>query len=93
MKIDQNKGSEQILALLEGVEGDLGDDIDELMNDSDTEFVFEKEDSEEDAFLITNVKIFSSVKQAFTLLTLFRMEGQKGLSYQFFLCNFWKRKN
>ena len=48
MKIDQNKGSEQILALLEGVEGDLGDDIDELMNDSDTEFVFEKEDSEED---------------------------------------------
>ena len=31
------------------MESDLEDDIDEFMNDSDTEFVFEGEDSENDA--------------------------------------------
>ena len=48
MKIDQNNGNEKIFPLLDEVESDLGDDIDELRNDSDTEFVFEKEDSEKD---------------------------------------------
>ena len=43
MKIDQNTGSEKIFALLNAVEKDLEDDIDELMNNWDTEFVFEKE--------------------------------------------------
>ena len=36
----------KFFALLDGVKSDLEDDIDKLMNDSDTEFVFEKEDSE-----------------------------------------------
>ena len=48
MTIDQNTGNEEIFALLDGVESDLEDDIDELMNDSDTEFVIEKEDFEKD---------------------------------------------
>ena len=45
MKIDQNIRRDKIFALLDEVESELEDDIDELMNDSDTEFVFEKEDS------------------------------------------------
>ena len=52
-KVDQNRSkliktndSENFFPLLDGVESDLEDDIDELMNDSETEFVFEKEDSE-----------------------------------------------
>ena len=36
-------------ALLDGVEDVLEDDIDELMNDSDTELVFEKKDCEEES--------------------------------------------
>ena len=55
VKIDQNTDRES----------DLEDGIDKLMNDSDTEFVFEKSDSEKDDFsndqlkniLITEVKI------------------------------------
>ena len=34
----------KFFALLDGVESDLDDDTDELMNNSDTEFVFEKGD-------------------------------------------------
>ena len=48
LKIDQNTGSENSFALLDGVESDLEDDIDELMNNSVAEFVFQKEDSEKD---------------------------------------------
>ena len=48
MKIDQNTGSEKIFALLDRVESNLVNEIDELMNDSDTEFIFEKEDFEKD---------------------------------------------
>ena len=48
VKINLNVGREKFFALLDGVESDLEDDIDELMNTSDTEFVFEKEDSEKD---------------------------------------------
>ena len=48
MKIDQNTENEKIFALLDEVESDLEDDLDELMNDSDTEFVFEQEDPEKD---------------------------------------------
>ena len=48
MKIDQNTGSEKIFALLDRVESNLVNEIDELMNDSDTEFVFEKENFEKD---------------------------------------------
>ena len=36
------------IILLDGVENGLEDKIDELMNDSDIEFVFEKEDSEKE---------------------------------------------
>ena len=36
-------------ALLDGVEDVLEDDIDELMNDSDTDLVFEKKDCEEES--------------------------------------------
>ena len=36
------------IVLLDGVENGLEDKIDELMNDSDIEFVFEKEDSEKE---------------------------------------------
>ena len=43
MKIDQNTGTEKNFALLNAVERDLEDDIDELMNNWDTEFVSEKE--------------------------------------------------
>ena len=35
--------------MLDRVESDLEDDIDELMNESDKEFVFEKEDSPKDS--------------------------------------------
>lgn len=35
--------------MLDGVESDLEDDIDEFIYDSDTEFVFEGEDLENDA--------------------------------------------
>ena len=48
VKINLNAGSEKFFALLDGVESHLEDDIDELMNTSDTGFVFEKEDSEKD---------------------------------------------
>ena len=48
MKIDQNTGSGNSFALLDGVESDLEDDINELMNNSVAEFVFQKEDSEKD---------------------------------------------
>ena len=42
-----NTRSEKFFALLDGMESDLEDDM-ELMNDSDTEFVFERKDSEKD---------------------------------------------
>ena len=45
LKSDQNTGSENIFTLLDGMKSDLEDEIDELMNYSDTEFVFEKENS------------------------------------------------
>lgn len=45
VRSDQNTGSENIFTLLDGMKSDLEDDIDELMNYSDTEFVFEKENS------------------------------------------------
>ena len=41
--IDENASSEQIYALLDDVEGDDKNDTDNLMNDSDTEFIAEEE--------------------------------------------------
>ena len=41
--IDENATSEQIYALLDGVESADGDDINNLMNDSDTVFIAEEE--------------------------------------------------
>ena len=41
--IDENAGSEQIHSLLDDVESDDNNDIDNLMNDSDTEFIAEEE--------------------------------------------------
>ena len=41
--IDENAGSEQIYSLLDDVESDDKNDIDNLMNDSDTEFIAEEE--------------------------------------------------
>ena len=66
MKIGQYTGTEKISALLDGLESDLEDDTDELMNDSDTEFVSEKEASQKMTFLMTNLKTFWSLKQTFT---------------------------
>ena len=40
---DENASSEQIFAVLDDVEIDDEDDIDNLMNDSDTEFIAEEE--------------------------------------------------
>ena len=40
---DKNAGSEQIYSLLDDVESDDNNDIDNLMNDSDTEFIAEEE--------------------------------------------------
>ena len=47
MFLYRNTRSEKFFALLDGMESDLEDDM-ELMNDSDTEFVFERKDSEKD---------------------------------------------
>ena len=41
--IDKNAGSEQIYSLLDDVESDDNNDIDNLMNDSDNEFIAEEE--------------------------------------------------
>ena len=41
--IDENASSEQIYSLLDDVESDEKNDIDNLMNDSDTEFIAEEE--------------------------------------------------
>ena len=41
--IDENASSEQIYSLLDDVESDDKNDIDNLMNDSDTEFIAEEE--------------------------------------------------
>ena len=41
--IDENAGSEQIYSLLDDVESDDNNDIDNLMNDSDNEFIAEEE--------------------------------------------------
>ena len=41
--IDENTSSEQIYALLDDVESAGKDDIDNLMNDSDTEFIADEE--------------------------------------------------
>ena len=41
--IDENASSEQIYALLDDIEGDDKNDTDNLMNDSDTEFIAEEE--------------------------------------------------
>ena len=55
--IDKNASSEQIYALLDDVESADEDDIDNLMNDSDTEFIAEEEitqaASTQDTSLIT----------------------------------------
>ena len=42
VKIDRETGSNEIFAWLDEVNSDLEDDIDNLMNDSDTEFVSEE---------------------------------------------------
>ena len=47
VKIDRDTTSEQVLALLDAVEGDQEDKIDNLMNDSDTVFIVEEEIAEE----------------------------------------------
>ena len=41
--IDENTGSEQIYSLLDDVESDDKNDIDNLLNDSDTEFIAKEE--------------------------------------------------
>ena len=41
--LDKNAGSEQIYSLLDDVESDDKNAIDNLMNDSDTEFIAEEE--------------------------------------------------
>ena len=47
MKIGRGTTSEHVLALLDTVESDEEDKTDNLMNDSDTEFIMEEEISEE----------------------------------------------
>ena len=42
VKIDEDAGSDEIFPLLDKVNSDIGDDIDNLMNDLDTEFVLEE---------------------------------------------------
>ena len=42
VKIDREAGIDEIIPWLDGVNSDLEDDIDNLMNDSDTEFVLEE---------------------------------------------------
>ena len=46
VEIDRGTASEQVLALLDAVESDEEDKIDNLMNDSDTEFIMEEEITE-----------------------------------------------
>ena len=42
VEIDEDAGSDEIFPLLDKVNSDIGDDIDNLMNDLDTEFVLEE---------------------------------------------------
>ena len=63
----------KFFALLDGVKSDLEDDIDKLMNDSDTEFVFEKEDSEKGDVSDYQPKNILIPKQTFTSL---KIEGK-----------------
>ena len=55
--IDENASSEQIYALLDDVEGDDKNDTDNLINDSDTDFIAEEEPTQatstQDASLTT----------------------------------------
>ena len=57
--IDENASSEQLCALLDDVESADEDDKDNLMNDSDTEFIAKEEitqaASTQDTFLTTNL--------------------------------------
>ena len=46
VKIDQSTESDHIFALLDEVTSDFEDDIDDLMNHSDTEFILEKDTPE-----------------------------------------------
>ena len=48
VKIDRDTTSEQILALLDVVQSDKEDKIDNLMNNSDTEFIIQAEIAEEE---------------------------------------------
>ena len=48
VKTDQNTGSKNFFALLDGVEYDLEENTDELIKNLYTMFVFEKEDSKKD---------------------------------------------
>ena len=43
VETDRGTASEQVLALLEAIKSDEEDKIDNLMNDSDTEFIMEEE--------------------------------------------------
>ena len=47
VEIDRETGSDEIFAFLHEVDNDLEDDIDNLMNDSDTEFVLEESSENE----------------------------------------------
>ena len=42
VKLDRKTGSDEIFVLLDEVNSDLEEDIDKLMNDSETEFVLEE---------------------------------------------------
>ena len=42
VKIDGDAGSDEIFPLLDKINSHIGDDIDNLMNDLDTEFVLEE---------------------------------------------------
>ena len=61
-------------SLLNGVESDLEDVTDELINNSDTDFELEKDILKKMTFSMFNLKTFWSLKQTFTWL---KIEGKK----------------
>ena len=87
MKIDQNTGNEIFFALLDGLESDLEDDVDELMNDSDTELVFQKEESKKGG-ISNDLETVCSLKQTFKSLKIegkFQGTGKKRVKKKDFI--------
>ena len=54
-RVDENASSKQIYALLDGVESADKDDIDNLMNGCDTEFIAEEEMTQAPSTLDTSL--------------------------------------